>query len=175
MPAADRAEAYDDHPLPIGHGQTISQPFMVAWMMAAADLKPEDRVLDVGAGSGYGAAVASRIARHVYGIERHAGLTEQATATLAELGYDNVTLRTGDGTKGWPEEAPFDAILVAAAGQAVPPPLIEQLAPGGRLIVPVGKLGAVQELRRLSKDSGGEVTEQVLGGVSFVPLVADEE
>src|SRR3982750_2703039 len=124
--------AYEDGPLPIGEGQTISQPYIVALMIEAAEVKPGDRVLEVGAGSGYAAAVMSRIAKQVHAIERHPVLAEAARRRLETLGYANIELRVGDGTRGWPEAAPFDAILVAAGGPAVPPALKEQLAIGGR-------------------------------------------
>src|SRR3979411_1291260 len=131
--------AYEDAPLPIGEGQTISQPYIVALMIEAAELKPGDRVLEVGTGSGYAAAVVSQIAARVYAIERHAELVDAAKRRLEKLGYTNVELRVGDGTRGWPEAAPFDAILVAAGGPEVPAALKEQLALGGRLVIPVGE------------------------------------
>jgi protein-L-isoaspartate(D-aspartate) O-methyltransferase len=147
--------AYDDGPLPIGANQTISQPYMVALMIEAAELQPGDRVLEVGAGSGYAAAVMSRIATRVYAIERHAQLVGAAKQRLRKLGYGNVDLRVGDGTCGWPEAAPFDAILVAAGGPEVPATLKEELAIGGRLIIP-------------------EYQEEDLGGVAFVPLIGEQ-
>ena len=128
--------AYEDGPLPIGEGQTISQPYIVALMIEAAEVKPGDRVLEVGAGSGYAAAVMSQIADSVYAIERHPSLGEAARERFRKLGYDNIELRIGDGTQGWPEAAPFDAILVAAGGPEVPQALKEQLAIGGRLVIP---------------------------------------
>lgn len=174
LPESRRAEAYGDHPLPIGKGQTISQPYMVAFMLEAARLTPDDRVLDIGLGSGYGAAVAARIAGHVYGIERHRELAEAAEKRLSGLGYDKISLRIGDGTKGWPDEAPFDAIIVAAANETVPPALLEQLAAGGRLIAPIGPANGAQTLRRFVKDADGQVTGETLCGVAFVPLVSDD-
>src|SRR5688500_13315844 len=133
--------AYEDSPLPIAEGQTISQPYIVALMIEAAAVKPGDRVLDVGTGSGYAAAVLSRIARQVFTIERHGKLSAVARKRFAGLGYDNIELRHGDGTLGWPEAAPFDAIIVAAGGPKIPQALREQLKVGGRLIIPIGKLG----------------------------------
>jgi protein-L-isoaspartate(D-aspartate) O-methyltransferase len=131
--------AYEDSPLPIAEGQTISQPYIVARMAEAAEIDPADNVLEVGAGSGYAAAVLSHLAREVSAIERHAALAQKAAARLAALGRRNVKLRTGDGTKGWPEKAPFDAILVSAGGPAAPRALKEQLKIGGRLIIPIGR------------------------------------
>lgn len=163
--------AYDDAPLPIGEGQTISQPFVVALMIEAAGLEAGDRVLEVGAGSGYAAAVMSRIAGQVRAIERHETLAAKARRRLAALGYDNVELRAGDGTKGWPGAAPFDAIIVSAGGPAVPQALKDQLASGGRLVMPVGPEGGYQRLMRFKRGEGGQLVEDDLGGVVFVPLV----
>lgn len=163
------AEAYADKPLAIGEGQTISQPFMVAAMADALTLTGAERVLEVGAGSGYQAAVLALLARDVYAIETHASLAMAARVRLKRLGYANVQIRVGDGTLGWPEAAPFDAILVTAAAPAVPAPLIEQLAEGGRLVIPVGS-AENQELRRLRK-SGDRTTQEALYGCRFVPLV----
>jgi protein-L-isoaspartate(D-aspartate) O-methyltransferase len=162
--------AYDDAPLPIGEGQTISQPYIVALMAEAARLRPSDRVLEVGTGSGYAAAVFSRVAREVYSIERHASLAEQASERLAALGYRNVHVRVGDGTLGWAEHAPYDAILVAAGGPEIPPALQAQLAPGGRLVMPVGETPHSQQLIRLVR-TNGRVRKEDLGGVRFVPLI----
>jgi protein-L-isoaspartate(D-aspartate) O-methyltransferase len=131
--------AYEDGPLPIGEGQTISQPYIVAFMIEAAEVRRGDSVLEVGAGSGYAAGVVSQIADHVYAIERHPSLVEAARQRLRALGYDNIDLQVGDGTRGWPDAAPFDAILVAAGGPMIPMALKEQLAIGGRLVVPVGE------------------------------------
>jgi protein-L-isoaspartate(D-aspartate) O-methyltransferase len=163
--------AYEDGPLPIGASQTISQPYIVALMLEAAELKPTDRVLEVGVGSGYAAAVMSRIAARVYGIERHPALLNAAKRRLEKLGYDNVELRVGDGTQGWPEAAPFDAILVAASGPEVPRALKEQLAVGGRLIIPVGRQQFKQTLRKFTRLSKTQYEEEDLGGVAFVPLI----
>jgi protein-L-isoaspartate(D-aspartate) O-methyltransferase len=165
--------AYEDGPLPIGHGQTISQPYIVALMIEAAELGQHNRVLEVGAGSGYAAAVASRIAGQVYAIERHPSLGEAARRRFAQLGYGNIELRVGDGTKGWPEFTPFDAILVSAGGPEVPHALKEQLTIGGRLIVPVGDaLG--QKLRKLTRTGESEHEEEECGAVAFVPLIGEQ-
>ena len=166
--------AYGDHPLPIEAGQTISQPYIVALMIQAAEIEPGDTVLEVGAGSGYAAAVISRIAAKVVAIERQHDLVEIATARLDRLGYDNVAIVEGDGTKGWPDEAPYDAILAAASGSHVPRPLIEQLAPGGRLVMPVGDPAWTQELIKVTKQEGGILKQESLGGVRFVPLIGEE-
>jgi len=166
--------AYDDGPLPIGSNQTISQPYMVALMIEAAELKPGGRVLEVGAGSGYAAAVMSRIAARVYSIERHAALVDTAKQRLQKLGYDNVELRVGDGTRGWPEAAPFDAILVAASGPEVPSSLKEQLTIGGRLVIPIGLQQFRQTLRKITRLSATQYEEENLGGVTFVPLIGEQ-
>jgi protein-L-isoaspartate(D-aspartate) O-methyltransferase len=165
--------AYDDGPLPIGARQTISQPFMVAWMTAAAKVGPEDVVLEVGTGSGYAAAVLAQVAAAVYSIERFEQLTQAARARLDALGYAGIHLRTGDGTLGWPEAAPFDAVLVAAAGPEVPPPLKQQLRIGGRLVMPldIGPQGATQQLLRVVRQGEDEFAQEILGSVSFVPLI----
>jgi protein-L-isoaspartate(D-aspartate) O-methyltransferase len=169
-----RQWAYDDHPLPIEAGQTISQPYIVALMIEAAELRPGDKVLEVGAGSGYAAAVMSRIAREVIGIERQHDLVEVAKERLQRLGYDNVKIVEGDGTRGCPGEAPFDAILAAASGSHVPKPLVDQLAPGGRLVMPIGDPGWVQELVKVTKRPDGTTEQKNLGGVRFVPLIGEE-
>ena len=169
-----RQWAYDDHPLPIEAGQTISQPYIVAVMIEAAEIRPGDKVLEVGAGSGYAAALMSRIAREVIGIERQHDLVEVAQERLQRLGYDNVKIVEGDGTRGCPDEAPFDAILAAASGSHVPKPLIDQLAPGGRLVMPIGDPGWVQELVKLTKRPDGTTEQKNLGGVRFVPLIGEE-
>ena len=166
--------AYEDSPLPIGQGQTISQPYVVARMIEAAEVRPGDRVLEVGAGSGYAAAVLSRIADHVHAIERHDGLTRKAEARLDRLGYDNVTLRTGDGTRGWPEEAPFDAILVAAGAPTAPASLKDQLAVGGALVIPVEHDDQHQTLTRIRRTGQDVWEEDELGAVRFVPLIGAE-
>ena len=166
--------AYGDHPLPIEAGQTISQPYIVALMIQAARIKAGDKVLEVGAGSGYAAAVISRIAGEVIGIERQHDLVEVARERLQRLGYDNVTIVEGDGTRGCPEHAPFDAILAAASGSHVPKPLIDQLADGGRIVIPIGSPGWVQELVKVTKEPGGKLIEEKLGEVRFVPLIGEE-
>ena len=166
--------AYEDGALPIGEGQTISQPFVVALMIEAAEVKPGDRVLEVGAGSGYAAAVMSRIAKQVHAIERHAALGLAARQRFEKLGYDNIELRVGDGTKGWPEAAPFDAILVAAGGPGAPQTLKEQLAIGGRLVIPVGEEPRSQRLLKITRTSGARFEEEDLGGVMFVPLIGEQ-
>jgi protein-L-isoaspartate(D-aspartate) O-methyltransferase len=166
--------AYEDGPLPIGEGQTISQPYIVALMVEAAQIMPADRVLEVGTGSGYAAAVMSRLARRVFTIERHPTLAEAARRRFAQLGYDNIEVRVGDGTRGMPDEAPFQAILVAASGPEVPEALKSQLAVGGRLIIPVGQQHWRQNLYRVTQVSETEYREEDLGAVSFVPLIGAE-
>ena len=169
VPAAAAHEAYEDHPLGIGEGQTISQPYVVALMAEAAQVGPDDRVLEIGAGSGYGAAVLGRLAREVSTLERHRPLVERAALALEAVGADNVTVVHADGSEGWPERAPYDAIVVTAAGRQVPQALLDQLADGGRLVMPVGDAYA-QELVRLRRH-GDSVTRDDLGAVRFVPLV----
>lgn len=164
-----REFAYHDAPVPIGHGQTISQPYMVAIMAALAEIKPTDTLLDVGTGSGYAAAVCSLLCKEVYGIELLPDLADAARERLARLGYANVRLRQGDGWRGWPEHAPYDVILVAAAAPCTPQALLDQLAEGGRLIIPVGQR-ETQELR-LYRRHKGEYTSLSHGPVAFVPLV----
>jgi len=163
--------AYADSPLPIGQDQTISQPYVVAWMIEALAPTPQDRVLEVGTGSAYGAAVLSRIVRTVYTIERHEELAAAARRRLAELGYGNVHVRHGDGTLGWAKEAPFDGIVVTASGPQIPRALHDQLAVGGRLVIPVGQTASSQELVRLHRISETETRRENLGSVRFVPLV----
>src|SRR5260221_4099959 len=166
--------AYGDHPLPIEANQTISQPYIVALMIQAAAIKPGDLVLEVGAGSGYAAAVISRIAGKVIGIERQHDLVEVARQRLRRLGYGNVEIVEGDGTKGCRAHAPFDAILAAASGSHVPRPLIEQLAPNGRIVMPVGEPGGIQELIKVTKQEDGILKQENLGAVRFVPLIGEE-
>lgn len=171
VPAWERSSAYADRPLPIGHGQTISQPFIVALMTDLAEVKPGDAVLEVGTGCGYQAAVLSELAKTVYTIEIVEPLGREAAERLKRLGYDNVTTRIGDGYQGWPEHAPFDAIIVTAAPREVPQPLIDQLRPGGRLVVPVGGQILGQSLLVLEKQSDGKISRREVLAVRFVPLV----
>jgi protein-L-isoaspartate(D-aspartate) O-methyltransferase len=171
---ANKQWAYDDHPLPIEAGQTISQPYIVALMIEAAEIVPGDKVLEVGAGSGYAAAVMSRIADEVVGIERQHDLVEVARERLGRLGYTNVRILEGDGTRGCREEAPFDAILAAASGSHVPPPLVDQLACGGRLVMPIGNPAWVQKLVKVTKREDGTLQQSDLGEVRFVPLIGEE-
>jgi protein-L-isoaspartate(D-aspartate) O-methyltransferase len=170
VPPSQRKHAYENRPLPIGHGQTISQPYIVAIMTDLMNLEPGDQVLEVGTGSGYQAAIASQLVDKVYTIEIIEPLGKAARKRLKRLGHDNIEVRLGDGYYGWEEHAPFDAIIVTAAASHVPPPLIRQLKPGGRLIVPVGSRFMMQQLLLVEKDSKGEIhTRQVLP-VRFVPL-----
>jgi protein-L-isoaspartate(D-aspartate) O-methyltransferase len=166
--------AYGDHPLPIEAGQTISQPYIVALTIQAADIERGDKVLEVGAGSGYAAAVISRIADKVVAIERQHDLVVVARERLERLGYDNVETVEGDGTKGCPDHAPFDAIVAAASGSHVPKALLAQLAPGGRIVMPVGSPGGIQELIKVTKQEDGTLSQESLGGVRFVPLIGEE-
>jgi len=169
VPREFREKSYDDVPLPIGDGQTISQPYIVAAMTAALHVRPNDRVLEIGAGCGYQAAILSRLAGEVFGVERRTELALSATARLERLGYRNIHVHCGDGTLGMPDFAPFDAILVAAAAPAIPQPLLAQLAEGGRMIVPVGD-AEHQELQLIVKRGKG-VRTTILEGCRFVPLV----
>lgn len=173
VPADIAAQAYLDQPLPIGHGQTISQPYIVALMTQLARPRAGMRVLEVGAGSGYQAAVLAELGAEVYTIEIVAPLAERAGRVLRELGYDTVAVRNGDGYAGWPGHAPFDAIVVTAAPERVPPPLLAQLARGGRMVVPVGPVHAVQELRVIEKRADGSLVERVVSPVRFVQLTGD--
>jgi len=166
--------AYGDHPLPIEAGQTISQPYIVALMIQAAGIEAGDRVLEVGSGSGYAAAVISRIAASVVGIERKHELADVARGRLERLGYDNVSIVEGDGTKGWPDGAPYDAILAAASGSHVPDSLVAQLAEGGSLVMPVGDPGWGQKLVKVKKGPGDRLVQEDLCGVRFVPLIGEE-
>jgi protein-L-isoaspartate(D-aspartate) O-methyltransferase len=170
VPEALRDRAYDDAPLPIGDGQTISQPYIVAFMTEAAHLKPGDRVLEVGTGSGYQAAVLSSVGAEVMSIEILPGLAERARQALAAAGFAKVAVRTGDGFRGWPEAAPFDAVLVTAAPDEVPPPLLGQLKIGGVLVIPVGT--GTQELIRVTRTAKGYERESLLP-VRFVPMTGE--
>ncbi len=172
VPEAERSAAYGDHPLPIGAGQTISQPYIVALMTSLLDLKPGSRVLEIGTGSGYQAAVLSRLVREVYSIEIVPELGERARKTLGELGYGNVQVRIGDGYRGWPEAAPFDAVLLTAAPTDVPQPLLDQLKVGGKMVLPIGRWW--QELVVLTKTPKGIVREEV-APVRFVPMTGEAE
>jgi protein-L-isoaspartate(D-aspartate) O-methyltransferase len=171
VPDVALRDAYADRPLPIGSGQTISQPYVVALMAQQLELEPSDRVLEVGTGCGYAAAVLGEIAAEVWTIERHPELAHQAHDLLAELGYDNVHVLVGDGTTGYPDAAPYDAIVAAAAGPRVPEVLLEQLADGGRLVMPVGGSGGQQLVRVRRRGTTHEVEQ--LGGVRFVPLIGE--
>lgn len=168
------ASSYEDHPLPIEAGQTISQPYIVALMIEAARIKLRDKVLEVGSGSGYAAAVISRIAGEVIGVERQHDLVAIARERLHRLGYDNVRIIEGDGTRGCPEEAPFDVILAAASGSHVPPPFVAQLTQGGRLVMPIGEPGGVQKLVKVTRREDGTLQRSDLGDVRFVPLIGEE-
>ena len=169
VPPALVSRAYDDSPMPIGHGQTISQPFIVAHMTEALDIQRLHTVLEIGTGSGYQAAVLGEFARTVYTIEIVPELARGAAATLKALGYSNVHVRAGDGYAGWPEHSPFDRIMLTAAPEEIPKPLIDQLAPGGRLLAPVGEQGAVQWLTIVEKTPQG-ITERQTLPVRFVPF-----
>lgn len=170
VPASEQAYAYRDMPLPIGKGQTISQPYIVALMTELVQPRSDARALEVGTGSGYQAAVLAQLVDHVYSIEIEPELAQRAAKVLDELGYDNVTVRAGDGYAGWPEHAPFDIIIVTAAPEHVPQSLIDQLKPGGSMVVPVGPRYSVQELRLITKDANGILHEKNVAPVRFVPL-----
>jgi protein-L-isoaspartate(D-aspartate) O-methyltransferase len=167
------SRAYDDHPLPIGSGQTISQPYIVALMIDAAGIGPADRVLEVGAGSGYAAAVLGQLAAQVIAVERKTDLAAAARDRIARLGYANIEIVEGDGSCGWPACAPFDAILAAASGSHVPQALVDQLAPGGRLVMPVGGQLWAQKLVKLTRLADGRTERQSLCKVRFVPLIGE--
>jgi protein-L-isoaspartate(D-aspartate) O-methyltransferase len=170
VPLQHEDDAYGDHPLPIGYGQTISQPYIVALMTELLQLKGDEKVLEIGTGSGYQTAILSLLAREVYTVERVPQLAEMARERLSELGYQNVHIRLSDGYEGWPEHAPYDAIIVTCAAEEMPTPLVEQLADGGRLVAPVGESGWSQSLVLLHK-RGTEITRREIAGVVFVPLV----
>jgi protein-L-isoaspartate(D-aspartate) O-methyltransferase len=168
VPDELQSRAYDDSPLPIGHGQTISQPYIVALMTELAQVEPGDKVLEVGTGSGYQAAILGKLAGKVFTVEIVDSLAKQAKERLRKLGFGNVTVRSGDGYAGWSEEAPFDAIVVTAAPEKTPPPLIEQLKPGGRLVIPIGK--GLQELVVMEKSATGRMAQKAVLPVRFVPF-----
>ena len=173
VPESQKAWAYENQPLPIGYGQTISQPYIVALMTDLAMVDPGDKVLEIGTGSGYQAAILAEMKARVFTIEIVEPLAAKAAEVLAELGYGSVKTRTGDGYYGWQEEAPFDAIVVTAAADHVPPPLIRQLKPGGVMVIPVGSRFMVQQLVLVTKDIGGEIRTKQILPVRFVPLTGD--
>ena len=171
VPERYSESAYKDGPLPIGYGQTISQPFIVAFMTENLKLKSSHKVLEIGTGSGYQAAVLSELCDHVYTIEIVNALANESTERLEKLGYKNITVRSGDGYKGWPEEAPFDRIMVTAAPEEIPELLIEQLAEGGIMVIPVGKQYEIQYLWVITKEVGGQIKKEKILPVRFVPMV----
>ncbi len=173
VPDSEQRYAYADHPLPIGFDQTISQPYIVAFMTEALKLKPDSKVLEIGTGSGYQAAVCAEIAAEVYTIEIVEGLAKRAEEKLKELGYPNVFVRAGDGYFGWPEKAPFDAIIGTAAAERIPPPLIEQLALGGRMILPYETKQGFQYLVLVTKDEKGNISKRNVMPVMFVPMTGE--
>ena len=173
VPQSERRFAYENRPLPIGHGQTISQPYIVALMTELIKPDGDDVVLEVGTGSGYQAAVLAELVDHVYSIEIIAALASRARQDLERLGYKNITTRLGDGYYGWEEHGPFDAIIVTAAASHVPPPLIQQLKPGGLMVIPVGGRFMTQTLLLLEKTGNGEVITRQYGAVRFVPLTGE--
>jgi protein-L-isoaspartate(D-aspartate) O-methyltransferase len=170
-----RSDAYADHPLPIGEGQTISQPYVVALMTEALGLRSTDRVLEIGTGSGYQAAVLAEIVKEVWSVEIRKGLAERAAARLKELGYATVRVGYGDGYFGWEEQAPFDAIIITAAVNHIPPPLIRQLREGGRMILPLGSTVFFQTLTLVTKRKGGELDVRQLDTVAFVPMTGEAQ
>lgn len=174
VPETERRYAYSDTPLPIGEGQTISQPYMVALMTQLAHPKPGDIALEIGTGSGYQAAVLAELVEHVYTIELEPKLAATAQRVLSELGYTNVTTRIGDGYAGWQEHAPFDVIIVTAAPDHVPQPLLDQLKPGGRMVVPIGPVRSTQQLQLIEKTPSGDLRTRTLAPVRFVPLRRNE-
>ncbi len=173
VPVSHQSMAYMDGPLPIGEGQTISQPYIVALMAAVLGPQPSHRLLEIGTGSGYAAALLSRLVSMVYTVERCKSLARQAQARFEELNYDNIHVRVGDGSKGWPEEAPFDRILVSAGAPGVPDSLTKQLKPGGRMVIPAGPK-SYQQLTLVKKDAAGKVCFESMGTVVFVPLIGEE-
>lgn len=174
VPAEYQHAAYQDTPLPIPGRQTISQPYVVALMIRALRLQPDDRVLEIGSGSGYATALLSRIVREVHGVERHEVLVAYARERLEKLGYDNAHIHHGDGTMGWPPAAPYDAIMVSASGPEVPPALREQLAINGRLVMPIGHARDLQSLLLVRRTGPDSFQHEDLGGVRFVPLIGEQ-
>lgn len=170
VPEAERYAAYNNHPLPIGHGQTISQPYIVALMTELLALDERARVLEIGAGSGYQTAILAEMAGEVFSLEIVGPLAARAASLLNELGYANVRVKAGDGNEGWPEQAPFDGIIVAATADHVPQPLLDQLKPGGRMVIPVGDWPYAQELMLITKSLDGTLRQKNVLPVSFVPL-----
>lgn len=168
-----RPGAYSDHPLPIGEGQTISQPYVVALMTEELRLSPTDRVLEIGAGSGYQAAILAEIVKEVFTIEIRKGLAERAAERLKDLGYRNIRVKYADGYFGWQEHAPFDAIIITAAVNHIPPPLLKQLKEGGRLILPLGSTVFYQTLTLVTKNKGGDLSVEQKGEVAFVPMTGE--
>jgi protein-L-isoaspartate(D-aspartate) O-methyltransferase len=175
VPLSQRSRAYQNTALPIAAGQTISQPLIVALMTQMLDPQPSDVMLEVGTGSGYQAAVLSRLVKHVYSVEIVTELAQGASNTLRRLQYDNITVRAGDGYAGWPDHAPFDGIIVTAAARGIPPPLLKQLKPGGRLVIPVGEHLGDQELLLVEVDSSGRISKEAKLPVRFVPLTRNQE
>ncbi len=174
VPEELRDHAWDNGPLPIGHGQTISQPFIVALMTDLLDIEPHHRILEIGTGSGYQTAILAELADQVYTVEVVPPLGAQAKRVLDALGYENIHYRTADGHLGWPEHAPYDGIIVTAAAREIPEELIAQLKPGGRLVIPVGPPWTTQQLRRLTRREDGTLDEQAILPVAFVPLVEED-
>lgn len=175
VPQDVRTFAYEDRPLPIGYGQTISQPFIVALMTDLLKIEPGNKVLEVGTGSGYQAAVLSLLADEVYTVEIVPELGERAAGTFADLGFENVEAKVADGYYGWPEQAPFDAIVVTAAASQIPPPLVQQLKPGGRMVIPIGGPFSAQQLMLVEKQEDGTITSRQLLPVQFVPFTRAEQ
>jgi len=175
VPSSLVGSAFDNGPLPIGHGQTISQPYIVAIMTDLLELEADDTVLEIGTGSGYQAAVLSQICKQVYSMEYVAALAAAAKARFEKLGYDNIETRAGNGFDGWPEHAPYDGIMVTAAATHIPGPLIEQLKPGGRMVIPIGRPFSYQELKLVVKGQDGEVEVREILGVAFVPFQGERD
>lgn len=173
VPRREKQFAYENRPLAIGHGQTISQPFIVALMTDLVEPDVDDVILEIGTGSGYQAAILAKLVKHVYSIEIIEALADEAQSRLARLGYDNITTKLGDGYFGWQEHAPFDAIVVTAASSHVPPPLIQQLKAGGRMVIPVGGRFMTQQLLLLEKTADGEIITRQIAAVRFVPLTGE--